>query len=102
MVRLAAHELTELLHIDFIVITNSIEFLKAEYFMSDYRLSPTSRSLILIRIFGSLLADWHTTDFVVRVEELVRNVSSIHHKLHLRLQSFIGENLRVLCFDSKD
>ena len=91
--RLMLDLLTENLHIYLSIITHTTELLKSQFFMITYILVTPDRGLKLLNIPFSFFPYLNPTYFVISVDQLITNISSVNHKLHLCFKRVITSNI---------
>jgi hypothetical protein len=91
-----------LLHIYFGVVTDGEAIINAQDLMSKYTLTSCGCSLVFIEMLLGLFADLDFADLIIRIEKLIRDISRIDHKLQLRFDDFLCEDISVVSFHLED
>jgi hypothetical protein len=91
------YQVCKLLHVYFGVVADGKAVVQTEHLMPENAFRTVRRCLVLIKVLLCLLAHLYLADLVVRVQQLIRDVASVNHKLHLRSQLPLCDEVGVVC-----
>lgn len=75
------YQICKLLHVYFCVVADGKAVVKAEHLMPKDAFGAVGRCLVLVKVLLCLFTHLYLADLVVRVQQLIRNVASVYHKL---------------------
>jgi hypothetical protein len=96
--RIQLYQICKLLHVYLSVVANGKTVIQTEHFVPKNSLSPCIRCLIFIEMLFCLFTNLYLADLVIGIQQLIRNIASIHHKLHLRSKLPLRDQVGIVCF----